>query len=241
MAQPQAATEEAQPVTARSIADLFNDLPFRHYPQKHMIVYQGDKLDRIYYIISGYVRMYNITSKGNERTLSILGPGESIPLIQAETANYFYDAFTDVDAAYCSYEEVVRRFLADGEYMEVARRSGVKIMQRMMEHMDMLANDTAIEKMEAAFRFLAKYYGEENEGSSTLKFKMTHQELGNFVNLTRETVSNLIHKLEKRKLIKINAGGYITVLTEPEENKVAPADRKLAEKWGGVRLRAITD
>src|SRR5579884_481664 len=107
--------------TAKTIADLFNDLPYRHFPAKNMIIYQGDKIERLYYIISGYVRMYNITNKGNERTLAILGPGESIPLIQSETAQYFYDALTEVEAAYGSYEQIIDRFLADRDYMEAAR------------------------------------------------------------------------------------------------------------------------
>lgn len=235
-------TDSAQNVPQKSIADLFNDLPFRHFPHRQMIFYQGDKIDRIYYIISGYVRMYNITPKGNERILAILGPGESLPLIQSEHAEYFYDAFTEVQAAYSSYEQIVERFLADSDYMEVARASGVKLMQRMVEQMDMLATDSAADKVESALQFLAKYYGEEHEGCSTLKFKITHQELGNLVNLTRETVSNLIQNLEKKKLIKTNAAGFLIIQSLAAVTEAGESRKKISEKLGrGIRLGAFSD
>ncbi|HEX5448151.1 MAG TPA: Crp/Fnr family transcriptional regulator [Candidatus Saccharimonadales bacterium] len=224
----------------KSVADLFNDLPYRHFPHKHMIIYQGDKVERIYYIISGYIRIYNITSKGNERTLAILGPGESVPLIQSNYARYFSDALTDVEAAYGSYEVIVERFLKDDDYMEVVRQSGVKLMERMMEQMEALSSDSALEKVELALRFLAKHYGEEADGFSTIKFRLTHQELGNLVNLTRETVSNLLQKLEKKGLVKISQGGQVKVRLENEEDKPIKGSSKLS-KLSGIRLRTAPD
>jgi CRP-like cAMP-binding protein len=213
-------TDEKSDTTVhkKSIADLFNGLPYRHFPAKHMIIYQGDKADRIYYIISGYVRMYNITQKGNERTMAILGPGESLPLIQSETTQNFYDALTEVEAAYGTYEEIVNRFLADKAYMEVARDASVQIMQRVFDQMEILSNDSAAEKVELALKFLAKYYGEEHSGYRRIKFKVTHQELANLVNLTRETVSQTINKLEKKKLIRIGDSGYLLVVDASAKN-----------------------
>lgn len=242
MAVEQTNTDSAQSVPQKTIADLFNDLPFRHFPHRQMILYQGDKIDRLYYIISGYVRMYNITPKGNERILAILGPGESLPLIQSEHAQYFYDAFTDVEAAYSSYEQIVERFLADSDYMEVARASGVKLMERMMEQMDMLSTDSAQDKVELALRFLAKHYGDEADGYSTIKFRVTHQELGNLVNLTRETVSNLVQKLERKKIIKTNNSGHIKVFTRPEDMELIESNKRLKDRIsGGIRLGSLSD
>jgi CRP-like cAMP-binding protein len=242
MTEPPADTKSDQSPQGKSIADLFNDLPYRHFPPRHMIIYQGDKIERVYYIISGFIRMYNITSKGNERTLAILGPGESIPLIQSDQAQYFYDALTDVEAAYGSYETIVERFLENGDYMEVARQSGVKLMHRMMEQMEVLSSDSALEKIELALQFLAKHYGEESEEYTTIKFRLTHQELGNLVNLTRETVSNLIQKLERKKLIKITRGGYIRVCAKNEEAKAVKDGQKLTGRLTtGIRLRNLSD
>jgi|GEM_PF-1742613 len=242
MAQQKNDTGGAQDLPKKTIADLFNDSPYRHFPHRQMILYQGDKIDRIYYIISGYVRMYSITSKGNERTLAILGPGESVPLIQSEQAEYFYDCLTNVEAAYSSYEQIVDRFMNEGDYMEAARAAGVKLMQRMIEQMDMLATDSAADKVEMALRFLARYYGEEHDGCSTLKFRVTHQELGNLVNLTRETVSNLVQKLEKKKIIKFNAGGYISVFDSLEDKQPEVKDKKLRDKFNaGIRLGTTSD
>ncbi len=242
MGKQQPGTDIVQNPPAKSIADLFNDLPYRHFSHRQMIVYQGDKIDRIYYLISGYVRMYNITSKGNERTLAILGPGESIPLIQSDHAAYFYDALTDVEAAYGSYEVIVERFLEYGEYMEVARQSGVKLMERMMEQMEVLASDSAAEKIELAFQFLARHYGEEGDGYSTIKFRLTHQELGNLVNLTRETVSNLLQKMERKKQIKVNKAGYTRVFIKKDDVETDKSSSKITEKLsGGIRLRAVPD
>ncbi len=221
-------------VQKKSIADLFNGLPYRHFPPKHMILYQGDKAERVYYIISGYARMYNITSKGNERTMAIIGPGESLPLVQAEVTRYFYDALSDVEAAYGTYEEIIDRFLADKDYMEVARKAGVRLMQRMVEQMEVLSYDNAVDKVERALKFLAEYYGEEESGYRRIKFRITHQEMANLVNLTRETVTHIVNKLEDKQFIQIGEGGHILVM-DPEavnEDKKAVAGKASLSNLG---------
>jgi CRP-like cAMP-binding protein len=196
---------------AKTIADLFDGLPYRHFPAKQMIFYQGDIIARVYYIISGYVRLYNITSKGNERTLMILGPGESLPLIQTEHAQYYYSALTDVETAYGTYEEIVDRFLADKGYMESVREAGVKLMIRMMKQMEIISSDTAAERVKKIIEHLGKFYGEPSGDYQRINFKLTHQEVANLVNVTRETASQSIVKLERSKFIKIDNDGHYLV------------------------------
>ena len=199
---------EEQP---KSIADLFEGLPYRHYRAKTMILYQGDPITRLFYIISGYVKMYNITSRGNERTLMVLGPGESVPLIQSQIAEYFYDALTDVEVAHGTYDEIVKRFLADEKYMQAARDSGVRLMHRMMRQMEILASDTAEERLKQMLCYLSEYYGEEQKGYSRLRFKITHQELANMINATRETVTQIMGKFEGKKFVRFDNDGFLTV------------------------------
>jgi CRP-like cAMP-binding protein len=144
----------------------------------------------------------------------ILGPGESIPLIQSEHAQYFYGALTDVEAAYGSFEEVIERFLADKRYMDVARESSVKLMERMMKQMEVLASDTAAERVKNMIEHLAVFYGEDSGNYRRISFKLTHQEIANLVNITRETASQSISRLERTKFIKIDKDGYYLVKIE---------------------------
>jgi len=195
----------------KNISDLFNDLPFRHYPAKQIMLYKGDTISRIYYIISGYARMYNVTGKGHERTLTILGPGETIPLIQTPSAQYNYDALTDVEVAHGTYQEIISRFLADKSYMEVARDASVKLMTRMMKQMEALAGDTVGDRIEQMLEFLGEYYGEPRGSFNRICFRLTHQELANLVNVARETVSQNMARLERKKMIKFDGDGYLLV------------------------------
>ncbi|MGH7157032.1 MAG: Crp/Fnr family transcriptional regulator [Candidatus Saccharimonadales bacterium] len=223
----------------KSIADLFNDLPYRHYPSRHMIIYQGDKIEYVYYIISGYVRVYNITNKGNERTLVILGPGESMPIVQSEEAQYFYDALTDVEAAYGSYEQIIERFLEHKEYMEVAREAGVQLMQRMLEQLEVVSYDNANDKISKALEFLAKYYGKGDADYRTINFKLTHQELANLVNLTRETVTTVIHRLVRQQAIDLSDGGYISVHISLDKVNPDEEPKNLRTKLSKVKAGLI--
>ncbi len=229
----------------KSIASLFNGLPYRHFPPKHMIIYQGDKAERVYYIISGYARMYNITEKGNERTMVIFGPGEALPLIQSEIAQYFYDAMTEVEVTYGTYDEIVSRFMSDKDYMEAARNSSVHLMQRMIEQMEILSYDNSADKVRLALRFLAKYYGEERGDYRRIKFRITHQELANLVNLTRETVSQAINKFERKQFIKTGDNGHFLVLdveTENEDKKDSKDAAKLLKLGKTLRpYRPVSD
>jgi CRP/FNR family transcriptional regulator len=196
---------------SKSLADLFNGLPFRRFAAKQILFFQGDPINKIYYILSGYVRMYNITPRGSERTLLILGPGDSPPIIQTPEALYFYDAFTDIYVAQGTLEEITKRFLADETYMAVARDAGIKLLKRMMSQMEVVSSETANEKIEKIIQFLGEYYGETSGEYNRICFKLTHQDLANLINLTRETVSQNITKLSKKKLIKLGKDGHILV------------------------------
>jgi CRP-like cAMP-binding protein len=199
------------PAHKKTIADLFEGMPTRKYSAKHMIIFQGDKISNIFYISSGYVRMYTVTSKGNERTLMILAPGESLPLIQSEYALYFYEALTEVNVICASYDLVIERFLADKDYMGVARESSVHMMEKMMKQMEILTAESAPEKIEGAIIFLAGYFGKDHGQYRCIDFKLTHQTLATFVNLTRETVSQNISDLLRQKKFSSDDKGHFMV------------------------------
>lgn len=108
-------------------------------------------------------------------------------------------------------DEIVKRFMTDDSYMEAARDSSVKLMLRMMRQMEILASDTAEERLENMLKYLAEYYSETHGAYQRLCFKTTHQELANMINATRETVTQIIGKFEDKKFVRHAKDGRLMV------------------------------
>lgn len=61
---------------------IFKGLPVRKFRRGQILIYEGDRIDHIHLLISGYVKVSNILANGSQRTIIIYKPGEAFPFGQ---------------------------------------------------------------------------------------------------------------------------------------------------------------
>src|SRR5690348_14218953 len=80
---------------------LFKKLPVRHLARGQILIYEGDPIDNIYFLASGYVKVSNIQVDGTNRTIFVYAPGDAFPLTSYLSgigiARYFYECMSDVE------------------------------------------------------------------------------------------------------------------------------------------------
>ncbi len=60
------------------LAHLLVDASLRSYGRGHVVFVQGDPADRLFVVLDGWVRLSRVTAEGQQVTIHIFGPGESI-------------------------------------------------------------------------------------------------------------------------------------------------------------------
>ena len=204
-----------------------------HLPAKGMkkgaiLFNEGDKLDKLYYIKEGYVKLYRLSKEGKESTIYLFGPGHILGIralfAKDEKAKHTAQALTDLNAITISrknfFDEITKypEFLVDFMHLILNR---LDYTERKLEGFVTTdaTNRVANFLFDCALRF-----GEKKNGKVKLPLKLTHQQIAEFVGSFRETVTVALKRLEKVGIIKIEKG-EITI-TDPIKLKPKTYDHQ---------------
>lgn len=159
----------------------------------------------IFYIKSGFVRLYLISESGKELTLNIFKPGTYFSMIWAlnNVPNiYFYESLTDVILLKAPKDAVVKHIMDNpGVLFDLTKRtlSGLDGMTRLMEA---LLTGNAYQQIASVLLVLVRRFGKnEKNGGIIINLPLTHRVIGTITGLSRESTSLELEKLTKDKVI----------------------------------------
>lgn len=171
------------------------------YKKGEVIFRAGDQPPGIYYLASGYVRVYSFSRSGEELTLIIFRRGDIFPVswaLNAAVSAYFVEAMTKASLWRVSREEFLDYVRGQPEILfELTHR----VMERflgLMERMEHLVFGNAHSKVASILLICAERFGRRVGKETIIDVPLTHNDIATLVGLTRETVSIEMKKLEKR-------------------------------------------
>lgn len=188
---------------------LFEDGRLRMYPKNQLIHYEGDPMNYIYLIKSGYLKAYTILDSGDTRTMMILSAGDIFPLAFSGSMDwgnykirYFYQTLSETELS--SLPSGTLREMMDNNlemvntYMAFLSASNEAIMNQL----EVMKNKKAIDKVGMLLPYLISKAGKQiKTGVYQLDLKLSHQEIADLSGVTRETTTTLIKQLEKEGVI----------------------------------------
>lgn len=184
---------------------LFKDLPVRKLSKSQIIIYEGDSINNIFWLASGYVKVSNILVDGTQRTIFIYAPGDAFPLTSflsgAGVARYFYECMSDVEIKVmpqAEFQRLIKGNLAIGEELIAYT---YRLNMQFVDRIETLSARSARHKVAALLKYLAERVGAEHGGKIRLEISLTTQEIANMCGLTRETTSVQLIKLKKAGII----------------------------------------
>ena len=184
---------------------LFEGIPVRKFRKGQILIYEGDPVENIYMLMSGYVKVSNLLANGSQRTIIIYKPGDAFPLtsfLSGEgVARYFYECMTDVEVLAKSQAEFQDMIKGNHELGEQLITYTYRMSQQFIERIETLSAQSARSKIISLFGYLAKRVGEPDKAKINLKVPLTSQEVADMCGLTRETASLQIIRLKKEGVI----------------------------------------
>ncbi|SDM46026.1 Crp/Fnr family transcriptional regulator [Lachnospira pectinoschiza] len=173
---------------------------------------EREKIEHMYIILEGYVSLYRNSKYGDERVIFICTDGEIVNevCLQDNKTSIAARALSDLRLLKIYVKDLDNFFENDYEAFKIVYNSLAHKLRRLYRQTGNSNGTFPIEKRLAARIWkLARDYGKDIDSGRKIKFEVTVTLLASMVGAKRETVSRIISKMKKEKLIKHDKGVLI--------------------------------
>jgi len=188
-----------------SIVAHFSDGLLMHF-KKDAIIIQGDEEpEGVYLIKSGFVKAYSLSREGHHNLLLIHKNGEFMPLPWAldggHTTGMFYCAMTDVTILRANKNKL-RSAMGNNAWLssEILTQT-VNIISIYTQRIQTLEYRTARERIISELIYLSARFGERHGKEMIIRAPITHQDIADSINMSRETASRALETLSEAGLV----------------------------------------
>lgn len=170
------------------------------------ILVQGDEVPSgVFFIQSGYVKAYSISQLGQQNLLLIHGANEIMPLPWAldgpQKLGVFYEAMSSVKVLRTS-KDALRLAMGTNSWLtEQMMRQLVNTFTVYAQRIQSLGYRLPRERVIACLLDLATRFGHNQGHHIIIEAPVTHQDIADSINMTRETASRALEQLTKDGLL----------------------------------------
>jgi CRP-like cAMP-binding protein len=190
-------------LSAETLAGLGSKMLSRSHPPNQIIVLQNDWGSSVYFALDGWVKIRTYNLDGKEVTLNILGPGEvfgEMAALEESPRSTDVISLTPTTVAILPAQEFVKFLTTDP-------MGGLRLAQLMSRRLRQINRRLQLREAGSKARvvdillFLAEFRGRVSRAGVEIP-NLPHREIGSLSGLARETVTRILGKLERDKLIE---------------------------------------
>lgn len=192
--------------TTQSIQDFFAEegklLVFR---KKDVILRPNETPSGVFFITRGYVKSYTLTNTGQTNLLIIYKAQELLPLGWAmgdHKVDCYYEAKTIVEGWSVPNILFQERLLRDPLLSERVTHQVLELMRLYSARIQTLEHRSARDRLAYYLSYLMERYGIARGEDVIIDAPITHQDLADSLNMSRETASREMEKLVRQGLIE---------------------------------------
>lgn len=196
---------------ARKIEEFFAKYPRRYFDKSQILIYAGDEPPGIFHLVTGQVRQYDITDRGEEVVVDVFKPPAFFPMtweINKTPNQYFFETAMPTEIRMAPAGDVVAFLKAnhDVTYDLLSRLySDTDGMQRRMAY---LMGGSGRSRVLFELIVECKRFGKQQKDGSYI-LTMHEDELARRSGLSRETINRELAKLKTMKLLDITHKEFI--------------------------------
>jgi len=185
---------------------FFQPFPLQRFRKHESIIREGDTFDKIYYLKSGFVRLYTLTKSGKEISFHIYSPGDIFPsflTFAKSNSTHYFEAVSPITEVYSAPKKKFDTFAKNtpGVLSDLTLRAG-KIMDMALKHFENIISESSYNNVRSTLVYLCSIYQPYFKDKSICEIPCSHQEIASWINTTRETVTRQIQKLAEKHLIE---------------------------------------
>jgi CRP/FNR family transcriptional regulator len=188
-----------------SIVAHFSDGLLMHFTKEETIIDGINKPEGVYLIKKGFVKAYSVSKKGHANLLLIHEAGEFIPLPWAldgaHTTGLYYEAMTDVTVLRASKDRL-RAAMGNNSWLsQEILKQAVNILAVYTNRIQTLEFRTARGRVISELLNYAERFGKSSGKKVIINAPITHQDIADSINMTRETASRALELLFDEGLV----------------------------------------
>jgi CRP/FNR family transcriptional regulator len=184
------------------IAILDKNAIERNFHAGEVIVRTGQYIKSTVLVLNGRIKIYRQNDEGGEFLIYYLGPGEAcavslICALQSQTSEITAKAVEDTEVLMLPVQlmdELMSKFKSWSHFV-------IQTYRNRFDEMLTVIDNIAFKNMDERLEFYLKRH---NTDSGKLILNLTHQEIADDLNSSREVISRLLKKMEQLGKIKLN-------------------------------------
>lgn len=188
----------------QQLQDILESFIHKQYNRGQPIFYEEDLADGIYLILDGYVKVYQSSWNGREKTLAILSRGDIIGEMAAfgkPKRSASIKALEPTEVYYIPqrrFEELLSKFPSFSlKITEILTRR----LRWANRQIALLVSGNSYEKVTGQLVYLAEKCGQHHNGGIIIRPRITHNDMASLAGVARETVTKIFRELEKEAVI----------------------------------------
>lgn len=182
-----------------------------YYKKNDIIIHAGDLLDSIYILVKGKIVVITYTLTGVMVYDFLLVPpcviGQTHALNKKEMSATL-KCIEDVEVLKISLSTLINILKSDINIVMYLYEITFKLVENYSYQAREYATLSSEEQIAHILVEFAEVLGEEIDGKIKINFKFSHQFIGDFVGVTRQTAITIFKKLKQRNIISKSNGYY---------------------------------
>ncbi|SDO16424.1 Crp/Fnr family transcriptional regulator [Alkalicoccus daliensis] len=194
-------------LTADELKEVAQIASQKAYPRGNTIFVEGEKRTAVYFILSGLVKVFKVSSEGQEQVISFLQTEEMFPHV-----GFFDDtdypatatAVTNVQLLRIPIDAFDQLLLRNPKIaIKVMKVMGEKLLELQQRIQSITSQDVFTRIIGALVKF-SRELGKVQTDGKTIKINMpmTNTDLANLIGVTRESVNRALNRLKKEGIIE---------------------------------------
>jgi CRP/FNR family transcriptional regulator, cyclic AMP receptor protein len=198
--------------------ESFQKLELIMYKQKFekesYLYWEGDTADKLYYLVSGTVRLTKMTDDGKDLSLYYFQPGDlfgEMDRSKDQVCTFSAEALTECEVGVIQRQDLESLLWQNGDVaIEFISWMGhmQKFTQLKLRDLMFFGKNGALA---STLIRMTNTFGEKDGDKIVIKKRFTNIEIASLIGSTRETVNRMLSQLKKDKAIDYK-NGYVTIL-----------------------------
>jgi CRP-like cAMP-binding protein len=168
------------------------------------ILSRGDRLDGLYMLMSGSLKLYMLSCSGDERVLRILAPGDSFGeaiMFNRMPSPVFVEALTSARLAFFPREAITDVLTRTPDFTDTMLRSMSNLMHQLIQDLETCCLHNALQR---TVNYLLRMADAAPAPHVEVQLPASKAVVASTLNMSAETFSRELHRLQDDGLVEIN-------------------------------------
>ena len=184
----------------------------KHFSRDQVVLFEEDTSQYMYIVLSGKVRVVQMSSEGKERILAIHKRGGyfgELSLFDGKTSPATVIAMEEAEIGLLSKGDFDMLVLKNEKILFQLLSALCMRLRESWQMIMMLSFSDAEERVRSVLKSMSKLHGIKDQRGVLVSLKLTHKDIANYASVSRETVTRIMNKFSKNGEIEILDKRYI--------------------------------